>query len=157
MKSIVLTMVILCGLFSSAEAKKHPAPTAQTCFIFCDDMTPPAQRAYGVRSPGGLSGGIGPRPRQWCGWFMQKDTGITSRGTGLNLNMARSWARVGSASTAHVGAIVVWARGKRGGHVGRIVGRDAKTGGWIVRSGNDGRAVRERVRSVSNAIAIRSL
>ncbi len=88
---------------------------------------------------------------------MQKDTGVTSRGTGLNLNRAREWARLGSASAPRIGAIVVWARGRSGGHVGRIVGVDAKTGGWIVRSGNDGRAVRERVRSVTNAIAIRTL
>jgi len=97
-----------------------------------------------------IGDGIGPRPRAWCGWFMQKDTGVTSRGTGLNLNMARNWARVGAATSAQIGAIVVWRH-----HVGRIVG--GSPGAWVVRSGNDSRAVRERVRSVSNAIAFRSL
>jgi hypothetical protein len=95
---------------------------------------------------------IGPKPhRAWCGWFMQAETGVTSRGTGLNLNLAREWARVGQATTARVGAIVVWAH-----HVGKIVGQSAN-GQWIVRSGNDGNRVRERPLSVARAIAFRSL
>ncbi len=94
--------------------------------------------------------GVGPRPGRWCGWFMQHDTGVTSAGTGLNLNRAIMWARVGQPTSPRVGAIVVWRH-----HVGRIVG--GEPGAWVVRSGNDGRAVRERVRRLDGAVAFRAL
>ena len=45
-----------------------------------------------------------------------------------------------------VGAVVVWPH-----HVGMITGRSAN-GMWIVKSGNDGNAVRERAMSVSGAV-----
>lgn len=137
MKSIVITMALLCALFSTnAEAKRYkPRPKPPV-------LTPSFLGAY--------QGDIGPRPHRWCGWFMQADTGVTSKATGRNLNMAREWRHVGSATTAGIGAIVVWAH-----HVGRIVG--GSPGKWVVRSGNDGRAVRERVRSVAGAIAFRAL
>ena len=48
-----------------------------------------------------------------------------------------------------VGVIVVWAH-----HVGLITGRT--DGQWIVKSDNDGHAVRERPRSVAGAIAFRN-
>jgi hypothetical protein len=101
-----------------------------------------ATKVKGVR----VHGGLGPRPRAWCGWFMRKETGYTDPA----LNLARNWARVGSPTAPSVGAIVVWRH-----HVGRIVG--GSPGAWVVRSGNDGRAVRERVRSVAGAIAFRSV
>lgn len=81
---------------------------------------------------------------------MQVDTGVTSKVTGLNLNRAIMWARVGSPTSPSIGAIVVWRH-----HVGKIVG--GVPGAWVVRSGNDGRRVRERVRSVSGAVAFRAL
>jgi hypothetical protein len=46
------------------------------------------------------------------------------------------------------GAIVVWRH-----HVGIITGRHGNQ--WVVKSGNDGRRVRERPRSVAGAIAFR--
>lgn len=75
--------------------------------------------------------------RQWLG--------VADRGG----NLARWWARYGS--NAHgpaVGAIVVWRH-----HVGLITGRGSD--GWVVKSGNDGRAVRERERSLRGVIAYR--
>lgn len=64
-------------------------------------------------------------------------------------NLARWWAGYGSrAHSPAVGAIVVWRH-----HVGIITGKTAR--GWVVKSGNDGNAVRERVRSVAGAIAFR--
>jgi hypothetical protein len=66
-----------------------------------------------------------------------------------SLWLARNWANVGSnAGQPAVGVVVVWRH-----HVGIITGRSEA--GWIVKSGNDGRAVRERVRSVERAIAFR--
>lgn len=69
--------------------------------------------------------------------------------------LARSWATIGHATSPHEGAIVVWKRG-RGGHVG-IITNYLGNGKAVVISGNDGRRVRERVRVVSNALAIRGL
>lgn len=85
--------------------------------------------------------GVGPRPRAWCGWWMR-----TQRGGGAHLNVAWNWRNYGRPSSPQVGAVVVWRH-----HVGEIVGR-AGNGQWIVRSGNDGGAVRTRARSVSGAI-----
>lgn len=91
---------------------------------------------------------------QWCGWWMQRETGITSEATKLNLNMAVEWRRVGrDAGGPHVGAIVVWSH-----HVAKIVGFDGHN--WIIRSGNDGGAVRTRPMSLGRlgrVIAFRDL
>lgn len=86
-----------------------------------------------------------PRPRAWCGWWMRQHLGVSDRSG----NLARWWARFGS--NAHgpaIGALVVWRH-----HVGIITGRSSS--GWIVKSGNDGHAVRERERSLRGAIAFR--
>lgn len=85
--------------------------------------------------------GVGPRPRRWCGWWMR-----TRRGGGPEFNIAWNWRKWGNPSGPQVGAVVVWRN-----HVGEITGRTA-SGQWIVRSGNDGGAVRERARSVAGAI-----
>ncbi len=87
------------------------------------------------------SSGVGRRPGRWCGWWMR-----TQKGGGAHLNLAANWRRWGSASSAQVGAVVVWSH-----HVGIITGR-ASNGQWIVKSGNDGGRVRERARSVSGAV-----
>ncbi|WP_291176695.1 hypothetical protein [Hyphomicrobium sp.] len=90
---------------------------------------------------GSYRGGAGPRPRAWCGWWMR-----TQRGGGPHLNVAWNWSKWGRASSPQVGAVVVWRH-----HVGEIVGR-APNGQWLVRSGNDGGAVRTRARSVAGAV-----
>ncbi len=93
---------------------------------------------------------IGSRPqecpaRRWCGCFLAKLLGMARR----DLWLARNWAHVGSPTSGpHVGAIVVWPH-----HVGIITGKTSA--GWVIKSGNDGHRVRERVRSVSRAIAYR--
>lgn len=87
------------------------------------------------------SGGVGKRPRKWCGWWMR-----TQLGGGPHLNVAWNWRNYGRPSGPQVGAVVVWRH-----HVGIITGR-AANGKWIVKSGNDGGRVRERARSVKGAI-----
>ena len=92
---------------------------------------------------------VGGRPADcygipWCGCYMRHLVGETNRA----YNLARNWAHWGHATSPHVGAIVVWSH-----HVGRIVGQER--GEWIVLSGNDGHAVRERARSLAGAIAFR--
>ncbi len=88
---------------------------------------------------------FGPRPRAWCGWWLGQHLGKTDR----RLWLARNWAHEGSnAGGPHVGAVVVWRH-----HVGIITGRQGNQ--WVVKSGNDGRRVRERPRSIAGAIAFR--
>lgn len=85
--------------------------------------------------------GVGPRPGRWCGWWMR-----TQKGGGPAYNVAWNWRNYGSSSGPQVGAVVVWRH-----HVGMIVGQ-APNGKWIVKSGNDGGAVRTRARSVAGAV-----
>jgi hypothetical protein len=87
---------------------------------------------------------IGPRPSRWCGWEMRRELGVSDPA----YNVARNWVHYGAPTYPHVGVIVVWSH-----HVGRIVG--GEPGAWVVHSGNDGHAVRDRVRSVGGAIAFR--
>lgn len=95
------------------------------------------RRSYGGRRYAGLGG----RPRAWCGWWMR-----TQLGGGPEYNLAANWRHYGRPSGPRVGAVVVWPH-----HVGMITGR-AANGMWIVKSGNDGNAVRERARSVAGAV-----
>jgi hypothetical protein len=85
------------------------------------------------------------RPAAWCGWEMRQ---LVGSDPGSAFNLARNWARWGQPGPAGVGAVVVWSH-----HVGKIVGQQG--GMWVIESGNDGRAVRARPRSIAGAIAIR--
>jgi hypothetical protein len=90
--------------------------------------------------------GYGPKPAKWCGWFMRQEV---PRDPGEAFNVAIKWATYGMrAPGPATGVIVVWPH-----HVGKIVGHDGS--GWIVRSGNDNHAVRERVRPLKGVIAYR--
>ena len=88
----------------------------------------------------------GGRPRAWCGWWLGRHLGMANR----NLWLARNWASVGSRAQPRIGVVVVWRH-----HVGIITGRAGSK--WIVKSGNDGNAVRERPRSIAGAIAFREV
>lgn len=86
-----------------------------------------------------------PRPRAWCGWWLRQQLNVADRSG----NLARWWRGYGSnARGPAIGAIVVWSH-----HVGIITGKSES--GWVVKSGNDGNAVRERERSLRGAIAFR--
>lgn len=100
-----------------------------------------AQRHYSSGRRYASAGGVGGRPRAWCGWWMR-----TQLGGGPEYNLAANWRNYGRASGPRVGAVVVWPH-----HVGMITGRSAN-GQWIVKSGNDGNAVRERPMSVAGAV-----
>jgi hypothetical protein len=88
----------------------------------------------------------GARPRAWCGWWLGRHLGMVNR----NLWLARNWAAVGRRAQPGIGIVVVWRH-----HVGVITGRAGSQ--WIVKSGNDGNAVRERPRSIAGAIAFRGV
>lgn len=91
-----------------------------------------------------------PRPHAWCGWFMRHKLHVRNRAG----NRALWWAHYGTrADGPAIGVIVVWSRGHGFGHVGIITGESAR--GWMVLSGNDGHAVRDRPRSVARAVAFR--
>ncbi|MGH6788229.1 MAG: hypothetical protein ACRECC_00935 [Pseudolabrys sp.] len=87
-----------------------------------------------------------PRPHSWCGWWLRHYLGVADR----SFNLARNWTRYGSpAGGPSVGTIVVWRS-----HVGIITGSSGS--GWIIKSGNDDHAVRERERSLRGVIAYRT-
>jgi hypothetical protein len=96
---------------------------------------------------GGGHYGRGGRPRAWCGWYARS---LVGSDPGPAYNLARNWTRWGRPASPGIGVMVVWSH-----HVGQITGRTAD-GQWIVKSGNDGHAVRERPRSIAGAIAFRA-
>jgi hypothetical protein len=84
----------------------------------------------------------------WCGCWLRLHLGIAD----VRLNLARAWAGIGAAmSGPAAGVIAVWPH-----HVGLIT---ENLGGGMVRllSGNDGHAVRERLRSTRGIIAYRKV
>ena len=91
-----------------------------------------------------------PRPGRWCMWWLRRELGISkSQFRPYEYNLARAGRYLGSpASGPAVGVIVVWAH-----HVGIITGRS--NSGWIIKSGNDDHAVRERERPLHGVIAYR--
>lgn len=87
------------------------------------------------------------RPVKWCGWYHRQQVTVDP---GPAYNLARNWVHWGSnAGGPGINVTVVWSN-----HVGLITGRD-ENGQWVVRSGNDGHAIRERPRSLARAIAFR--
>lgn len=94
---------------------------------------------------------VGGRPsgcpsRAWCGCYLSKHLGLNDRA----LWLARNWARIGSAASGPApGVVVVWPH-----HVG-LIRHVTGPGRAVVLSGNDGRAVRERERSLRGVIAYR--
>lgn len=87
------------------------------------------------------------RPAKWCGWYARHY--LVSSDPGKKYNLARNWARWGRAVRPIPGAIVVWR-----GHVGKLISH-VRGNIWVVKSGNDGRRVRTRPRSITGAIAFR--
>jgi hypothetical protein len=84
----------------------------------------------------------------WCGCWLRLRYGLSD----VRLNAARAWATIGrDAGGPAVGVVAVWAH-----HVGEIVGVPGP-GRIILRSGNDGGAVRVRERSTRGIIAYRQL
>jgi hypothetical protein len=96
----------------------------------------PSERAV----PNSDTTGLGPRPAQWCGWYMR-----SLRGGGPELNVAANWRSYGSPAQPQIGAVVVWDH-----HVGLITGR-TESGEWIVKSGNWSNRIHEGPRSIAGA------
>jgi hypothetical protein len=84
----------------------------------------------------------------WCGNFARSN--LVSSDPGASYNLACNWRNWGRATSAQVGAMVIWCS-KSHRHVGKIVGPCVGTM-CLVKSGNDGGAVRTRMRSVAGAV-----
>jgi hypothetical protein len=102
--------------------------------------------------PGGRPAGC--PPRRWCGCALAvRIFGEPRR----DLWLARNWLRLGRELTGpRVGAIVVFARGRNGGHVGQIVEVMSPTQIRIW-SGNDRGQIRESLRSTVGVIGYRDI
>lgn len=119
----------------STPAPIDPQPTSEKAVALVAE----ARRWIGARAYQ-----LGVRPTLWCAAAVNKWlANIGHRGTGSDL--AASFASYGRRiSEPQVGAIAVMSRGRRGGHVGVVVGV-TKAGGVIVISGNHGNRVAQSV------------
>jgi hypothetical protein len=160
--NILVALIITCFVTTSADAapRTRSAPVEQSVWSFWatpepvvserrarssraaqrNDRSERASRRASSNDSPRSSAGVGPRPRQWCGWYMR-----TQLGGGPEYNLAANWRRYGSPGSPQVGAVVVWPH-----HVGIITGRTA-SGQWIVKSGNYSNRVHEGPRSISGA------
>lgn len=86
------------------------------------------------------------RPYRWCGWFMRKRHGVSDP----KFNLARNWAYYGSPARGPAPGVI----GVMWHHVFEVVSVVAP-GRVLAVSGNDGGAVRTRVRSTRGVIAWR--
>jgi hypothetical protein len=163
MRKLVAAIAMLLAFASGAEARahhhhhnhlhhhhhyshRHSAP-AHSAFDSAFASTSTSAFAYAPAPASAPSAyGYGGRPAAWCGWYMRTQVGSDP---GPQYNLARAWAHYGvNAGGPSIGTIVVWPH-----HVGEIVGQE--NGQWVVRSGNDGHAVRTRARSLAGVIAFR--
>jgi hypothetical protein len=84
----------------------------------------------------------------WCGNFARHN--LVASDPGTKYNLACNWKNWGRPTTAQPGAMVIWCS-PRHRHVGKIVG-PCNGQMCLVKSGNDGGAVRTRMRSVAGAV-----
>jgi hypothetical protein len=90
---------------------------------------------------------VGGRPAAWCGWEMRQ---LVGSDPGPQYNLARNWAHWGHAASGPAPGVV----GVMAHHVFKVISV-VGPGQVLAISGNDGHAVRTRVRSISGVIAWR--
>ena len=91
----------------------------------------------------------------WCGCWLATHLQIRDQKQWRELWVARNWATYGKpADGPALGVIAIYGRGT-GGHVGIVTGLSRRPGFVVLKSGNDGGAVRERERSTAGVIAWR--
>lgn len=121
-------------------ARRHAAPPAiiakieTTVLLPQSDLLRRARRYLGTNPTG--------RAHLWCARFMAMIAPELAKRV-RNPNLARDWAVLPKSPPA-VGAIVVLARGPKGGHIGVVSGFDHKGNPRVV-SGNHGHRVGEGV------------
>lgn len=89
------------------------------------------------------------RPRDcygipWCGCWLRHEFGFAN----TVLNLAAAWSHVGQPASIDTANVVVWPH-----HVGKLLKHDGNH--ILVKSGNDGHAVRTRWRTTAGVIAFR--
>lgn len=115
------------------------------------DSTPPT--FSGGPSYQGGAGRPAGCPHAWCGcWLAMQKFGRNVR----HLWLARNWAKEGRpAAQGCINCVAVLSRGKRGGHVGEVVGWDGPNP--VIRSGNHNRRVGTATYPARRLIALRSV
>jgi hypothetical protein len=93
--------------------------------------------------------GIGPRPAEWCGWWMREHLGGAF---GPEFNRARNWLNVGRPLASPRPGVL----GVESHHVFRVV-QVIGPEKVLAISGNDHNAVRTRIRSTSGVIGWRDV
>jgi hypothetical protein len=141
-------LIVLVCTASAADARhkpRHDSETARGCVYTNGPVIAcPGQEYRATASP--RVTGHDPRPAAWCGWQMRQWLGVADRA----YNLARNWARFGSRANGPApGIIAVFPH-----HVGIVVSVP-RPGRMVMKSGNDGHAIRTRERSTRGVIAWR--
>lgn len=146
---LAAAMMLVCIVPAHASHRhpRHDSQAARQCVPDNSghmDCAGPEKRIQRVRDANGNR--ADPRPHAWCGWWLRHQLGVASR----VFNRAIAWARYGSrASGPAPGVIAVYPH-----HVGIVVAVPGP-GRMVMKSGNDGHAVRTRERSTRGVIAWR--
>lgn len=136
-----------------------PSSPAYACDPFVGACATPSTGSHytgSARAYGGRPAGC---PRLWCSCYAALEwLGLSpaeSRRRGLW--RARAFASIGTPAAGPApGVIAVYRRGRRGGHVGKVLAVP-RPGVVLLKSGNDGGKVRIRERSTRGVIAWRQL
>jgi hypothetical protein len=88
------------------------------------------------------------RPSAWCGWWLKNALHVVN--SSLNLNLAREWRLWGRPASGPAPGVI----GVEPHHVFKVIAVVGR-GRVLAISGNDGHAVRTRVRSTRGVIAWR--
>lgn len=142
MRAIMLAVLCVFALLGTSHTQVRADDWCRTQTNACHGASPAWEEYPSARRQRWTDG----RPRAWCGWWMAIRKGIHDR----SLWVARNWARVGSpAAGPCVGCIGVMRH-----HVYEVV-EVVGPGRVLAISGNDGHAVRTRVRSTAGTFAWR--
>jgi hypothetical protein len=149
MRAVLATLFFALSFTAVAPAKpasEHHGKSLHRVYVHKQRVTSARHYAHVSKRVRRHFGGDG-RPAKWCGWYLRQVFGVTDRAYNRALNWVH-WGR--SADGPQIGAVVVWRY-----HVGLIEGGPDEHGRWLVRSGNDGHAVRTRYLSLKGAVAFR--
>ena len=157
----VAVIALVCTISAAEASPRHKAPryesaVASQCVetnsgrTICQGdegrTTDRLRVTAGHISNGRVLPGHDPRPAAWCGWQLRQWLHVADRA----YNLARNWAHSGSRANGPApGVIAVYPH-----HVGIVVSVPSP-GRMVMKSGNDGHAVRTRERSTHGVIAWR--
>lgn len=153
MRRFLLAVAVCMSFIPTANAQprhhKHhhqKVMQPQDCFLGLCEIPTQTKRVINKTTRAIARFARDPRPRAWCGWWMRQRYHVADR----SYNLARKWAHFGSAASGPCEGCI----GVQPHHVFEVV-RVVGPGKVLAISGNDGRAVRTRVRSTHRVIAWR--